>query len=933
MKHFLRDSLVTGHERTLLRAALLLALILMPFLAAWAGSISGHVYTGLGFHRAPIRGAQIQIQGGAFNIVTNTDTEGRYYVTNLPNSTTYTVRCVSTEMTSSPSAHSVTLPSSGPGINGVGRNFTNHLQLSGIVLGQNGQPAAGVTVTYGGPAALDSVNQLAIDYGVGSTNIPSIDLSATTGGLFSTFTNADNFGLWFGASFNVPTAGTYQFHLLADDGATVGVDDTVVVDHDGLHGATERSGSVFLTAGSHTLYVRYFEAGGHARIRLDWTQPGGSRETCAPPGGFHVSFLDMRSLDIASAVSASDGRFTLSNQRIFGRVPLAQMRLRAARAGYAMSGPLAVTGNATNNNFIVTASPPTISAPANVGTLEDTPVDVPVTVNDLQMPPGALAVTAFSSNTNVVSAAGLAISGAGGNRVLRVTPMPGASGSTILSVTVNDGTTSVSTNITLLVTPVNDPPVAGSKFGLALGNFSRASAPSLALGHASFTVEFWGRRTALNGWDVAAGQGNLGANFEALHIGFRPNNSFTFAFYGNDLNTAPITDTDWHHWACTYDKTTGERRIYRDAQLVANDFTTNAFTGGTGPFLVGHANFNNTYFWDGELDEMRVWDHARSADDVSRLRRVPLVGNENGLLAYWRMDENDGGVLRDSSRNGRDATLVNWPNWTRSSGAPGFNAPIVPEDSPGFPIYLPGYDAEALNLTFTNVTVATGTVSRTSGVISNLTHNPLTYIPPADFTGSVALTFMVQDAQGLRDTNTFFLSVQPANDPPVIHALPAQVLLENATLGPIQIRINDPDNDPETLVLSARSSDPSVVSDSGLITGGSGTNRTLIVQPNDGESGTTLITLSVFDGELTAETTFQLRVEPQPAYKIFDLGALPNRALSGAVGINDLGAAAANASANLAGASLRAFINEGLDAGGAITDAGVLGTRRAKPPD
>jgi hypothetical protein len=124
-----------------------------------------------------------------------------------------------------------------------------------------------------------------------------------------------------------------------------------------------------------------------------------------------------------------------------------------------------------------------------------------------------------------------------------------------------------------------------------------------------------------------------------------------------------------------------------------------------------------------------------------------------------------------------------------------------------------------------------------------------------------------------------------------------------------------------------------VVSDSGLITGGSGTNRTLIVQPNDGESGTTLITLSVFDGELTAETTFQLRVEPQPAYKIFDLGALPNRALSGAVGINDLGAAAANASANLAGASLRAFINEGLDAGGAITDAGVLGTRRAKPPD
>ena len=60
------------------------------------------------------------------------------------------------------------------------------------------------------------------------------------------------------------------------------IDDTVVIDHDGLHGATPKDGAITLTTGYHALRIDHFEAGGGQQITLQWQPPGatGVRARC-----------------------------------------------------------------------------------------------------------------------------------------------------------------------------------------------------------------------------------------------------------------------------------------------------------------------------------------------------------------------------------------------------------------------------------------------------------------------------------------------------------------------------------------------------------------------------------------------------------------------------------------------------------------------------
>ena len=70
----------------------------------------------------------------------------------------------------------------------------------------------------------------------------------------------DNFVVEATAALTVETAGTYEFRLISDDGSRLTIDDQVVIDHDGLHGADPKDGSTTLTAGDHDLVVDFFEA-------------------------------------------------------------------------------------------------------------------------------------------------------------------------------------------------------------------------------------------------------------------------------------------------------------------------------------------------------------------------------------------------------------------------------------------------------------------------------------------------------------------------------------------------------------------------------------------------------------------------------------------------------------------------------------------------
>ena len=106
-------------------------------------------------------------------------------------------------------------------------------------------------------------------------------------------------------------------------------------------------------------------------------------------------------------------------------------------------------------------SPPTVSNTADLSTAEDTPTSVGFTVGDAETAVDSLVVTATSSDQAVIADAGLVLSGTTASRTLGIAPVPDASGSATITVTVTDaGGLSVSDTFVATVTPVNDPPLA-----------------------------------------------------------------------------------------------------------------------------------------------------------------------------------------------------------------------------------------------------------------------------------------------------------------------------------------------------------------------------------------------------------------------------------------------------------------------------------------
>ncbi|TAD87238.1 MAG: hypothetical protein EAY75_06310, partial [Bacteroidetes bacterium] len=114
------------------------------------------------------------------------------------------------------------------------------------------------------------------------TQIPTTGALAT--GLVSNFDaaalqnsadpgDAGDYGIRYSGFINITTPGSYTFYTTSDDGSTLSINNTQVVANDFLQGATERFGTITLTAGWHSLSVLYFQGGGGRDFSVSYEGP------------------------------------------------------------------------------------------------------------------------------------------------------------------------------------------------------------------------------------------------------------------------------------------------------------------------------------------------------------------------------------------------------------------------------------------------------------------------------------------------------------------------------------------------------------------------------------------------------------------------------------------------------------------------------------
>jgi hypothetical protein len=203
-------------------------------------------------------------------------------------------------------------------------------------------------------------------------------------------------------------------------------------------------------------------------------------------------------------------------------------------------------------------------------------------------------------------------------------------------------------------------PVAGSGYALSFDGVDDhiGCGDSIHIANHDFSIEFWCRREPNPSNEFVAGHGTWNKSSHGLHIGFR-DNKLMCGFWGDDVHTTETyTDTEWHHWAITYDTSTKQQYIYRDG-VIAGKRKANAHYSGEGTFYIGCMS-GNTWFYNGQIDEVRVWNTVRTKEQINNFRYLPVNENDSGLLAYWQFNERSGDTLADISANHHVGNLNNF---------------------------------------------------------------------------------------------------------------------------------------------------------------------------------------------------------------------------------------------------------------------------------
>lgn len=93
-------------------------------------------------------------------------------------------------------------------------------------------------------------------------------------GLDKIYPSKDEFALQFSGEIKIENAGEYEFFIHSNDGSRLFIDNKLVVDHHGLHGADmEKRGKMMLDKGMHSLRLDYFQAGGGMYLSVQYKGP------------------------------------------------------------------------------------------------------------------------------------------------------------------------------------------------------------------------------------------------------------------------------------------------------------------------------------------------------------------------------------------------------------------------------------------------------------------------------------------------------------------------------------------------------------------------------------------------------------------------------------------------------------------------------------
>lgn len=213
------------------------------------------------------------------------------------------------------------------------------------------------------------------------------------------------------------------------------------------------------------------------------------------------------------------------------------------------------------------------------------------------------------------------------------------------------------------------------------GNGNKATDATFAWNGGPVTVEYWTfvkRSTLKPSTTFMIGESDNAGNRFQSHCPWEDGRIYWD--YGN-INekgriSAPLGDANfdrWVHIALVSDGA-GFKAIYINGEEAASAKEASTTTALKELTIGGMRS--NTWF-NGMVDEFRIWSEARSAQEIRSYmnRKLPQPSDNSKILGWWRLDEGSGISSKDAVRT-RQLALTSGSMWTESQALVACEDPI-----------------------------------------------------------------------------------------------------------------------------------------------------------------------------------------------------------------------------------------------------------------
>ncbi|MBI2590422.1 MAG: hypothetical protein HYW33_00870 [Candidatus Blackburnbacteria bacterium] len=182
------------------------------------------------------------------------------------------------------------------------------------------------------------------------------------------------------------------------------------------------------------------------------------------------------------------------------------------------------------------------------------------------------------------------------------------------------------------------------------GNFNGSNnyvdVGDVGINSGSFTMEGWVKFNS-----VGADTGIIGKNKTSgyAYLELENNNTLRFLLRNesgvdifNILTTATYTTNTWYHLAVVYNSSSGGT-LYVNNAVAGSSSSTGSYAFSSGVFEIGRLSNNNNRYLNGIVDQVRVFNYARSAAQIA------WDYNRGAPVGHWKFDECQGNIAHDSA--------------------------------------------------------------------------------------------------------------------------------------------------------------------------------------------------------------------------------------------------------------------------------------------